>query len=387
MNPLSLRRRLVYGVGFAAILWLGIEGLSRLIWGPPPPSDMVVRMSQCALVIGAEQSMLDCKPGEHADLRFPTQPEADIPRVVFLGGSSVRETHIQSAVTNFPMEVAKLLPSVEVLNLGVPGMGAANVAVLASQLEAISPDLVVMYTGHNDYSSDVFHGAIRATRLWMLPVYRLLASSWVHGALARRARGTPRHERPQGLVIPTSDTLAGDVRDAVDARFEADLRLAVELSPAPVFLCTLLRNPAVPPTGVLTKDQPECADQLNKLVQLQLDARAQSAAARTACGESSITAWWQSVAHRSAQQTPEAIEAWYRSLDTDAIPLRAPPSADRIIRTIANETGATLVDLEQALGPLPPSRLFVDTLHLSPQGAAAVAEVLAAEIDKALSTR
>jgi lysophospholipase L1-like esterase len=384
MPSIPARRRLIYGPIVAAVVWVAIEGLCRLVFGPPPPSDMVVRMSQCRIDVGEAQSRLDCDPGEHADVAFPTVPDLGRPRVVFLGGSSVRETHDPNATTNFPLEVGRQLQNIEVLNFGVPGLSTANVAVLASQLAPIRPDLVVIYSGHNEYSSDVFHGAIQGTRLWMLPVYQLLAKSWVHGALARRPRGTPRHERPQGLVIATSDDLAYRVRGAVEARFRSDLTLAIQQSPAPVLVTTLLSNPSIPPTGVLTSGQPECAHHLGKLQERHGDAQAKARRSEAVCGEASITYWWRSQALRSHGKTREAVAAWYRSLELDAVPLRAPPSGNNIIRTVAAQAGASLADLEQTLGPLPEDRMFIDTLHLSATGAERVAGALVPAITAAL---
>lgn len=76
--------------------------------------------------------------------------------------------------------------------------------------------------------------------------------------------------------------------------------------------------------------------------------------------------------------------AWYRSLDLDRLPLRAPFSADRIIRQVAAETGATLVDLEASYGPWADPRWFVDTLHPSAQGARIIAARLAPVVRREL---
>ena len=65
--------------------------------------------------------------------------------------------------------------------------------------------------------------------------------------------------------------------------------------------------------------------------------------------------------------------------------MRAPPDADRVIREVAAETGATLVDLEQQLGPVADGRYFVDTLHLSSAGAEAVATAFVPHIQAVLS--
>ena len=90
------------------------------------------------------------------------------------------------------------MPGVEVLNFGMPGMQAAGVAVLASQLDAISPDLVVIYSGHNDYNNDVFLGKIGGVKLWMIPVYQWLAKSWAYATLNRGSVPSAHKQRGRG---------------------------------------------------------------------------------------------------------------------------------------------------------------------------------------------
>ena len=384
MRKLSIRRRLLYGLLASSVLFIGGEKVARQSLGPPPPSGVLARISACQIVVSGESAALDCEPGGQSDVRFPTRPTRGVPRVVFLGGSSVREPHIGGGKVNFPSMLKSRLEGVELVNLGVPGMQAANVAVLSSQLAAISPDLVVIYSGHNDYNNDVFLGKVGGVKLWMIPVYRWMAKSWAYAALSRGTRPTALQQRARGGLIGTTDTLALEVRASVDARLESDLSLAVEKSPAPVLLATLLRNADDRPAGVLVSDRPQCEAALPYLGPDGSSARGKSERAQRDCPDTSISAWWASVALRAEGRTAEAASAWYASLALDPVPLRAPASADTVIRTVAASTHATLIDLEQILGPMPPRSLFVDTLHLSPAGAAAVADVLAPVIRTAL---
>ena len=56
-----------------------------------------------------------------------------------------------------------------------------------------------------------------------------------------------------------------------------------------------------------------------------------------------------------------------------------------MMREIAADSGARLVDLEQQLGPVADGRYFVDTLHLSSAGAEAVATALVPHIEALLA--
>ena len=373
---LSARKRLVFGLATAALA-LGLFELgARLVMGDPPPSDMVARISQCRVTSVDDTGWLDCQPGNMEDVSAPLAPDPERPRVVFLGGSSVRESHVKGRPT-FAAAVAERLPGIEVLNFGATGMTVANVARLSSELELLQPDLVVIYSGHNDYNGDVFRGSIQGTRLWMVPVHRFLEKSWLHGLLARRAQGISRDDRPKARVMTVDDGLALELRSDIDARYAHDLELAVTESPAPVVLCTLLRNPDYPPSGVYAPDHPDCPDRLPGLEGPTTQHAQRVEQSEAACGEASITWWNRARAHAARGDDAAAVEAWYASLDADALPIRAPHSADPIVRAVAERTGARLVDLEQTLGPLAEPALFTDTLHFSAAGTEAIADVLA----------
>jgi hypothetical protein len=80
-----------------------------------------------------------------------------------------------------------------------------------------------------------------------------------------------------------------------------------------------------------------------------------------------------------------AVAAWHRSMELDPLPLRAPMSADDIIREVAAQADAELVDLAAELGPLPDPGLFSDTIHFSEAGTRRLAEHLAPRIRRQLA--
>ena len=132
-------------------------------------------------------------------------------------------------------------------------------------------------------------------------------------------------------------------------------------SPAPVLITTLLRNFSDRPAGVVLDGVPAREGTLPHLGIDGSSARGKWELAQRDCPGTSIAHWWAAQAYADAGQREQAVEAWYASLLTDPVPLRAPPDADRVIREVAAETGATLVDLEQQLGPVADGRYFVDT--------------------------
>ncbi len=151
-------KKALLGILVALLLLAGVEVGAHVLFGVPPGYDAYDRLNYCRLQDAGAQVVLSCDGG--MDVRtFPRQH--DRPRVVFLGASSVWEPPGAS----FPDKVASRLPGVDVLNLAVPGIKVASVLRIASDLELLTPDLVVVYAGHNEYSQDVFTGRITASRL------------------------------------------------------------------------------------------------------------------------------------------------------------------------------------------------------------------------------
>ncbi|MEC7946307.1 MAG: hypothetical protein VX265_01995 [Myxococcota bacterium] len=354
-------------------LWL------RATRGPPPPHDNLARISQCWIARQGAQAGLRCHPATEANIDVAATPER--PRVVVLGGSSVRETWDlgPGRKANFTDVLQRRHPELEFVNLGVAGLGAGSMARVASELDALSPSAVVIYSGHNDYNGDVFNGRISGVSLWAAPLYRLMAASWLHAELFRQRRDVPRKD-PGAFINAVETGVALEIRPDVDQRFHDDLALAVSESPAPVVLSTLLRNPGWPPSGHDVRGRPGCARRLEELRRAGGDAARALVGVEQDCGEGAVTEWLRFRVALQARDDAAASLHWTRSLDLDALPMRAPATADAIIRAVAEEEGARLVDLAAEHGHRAPRTWFTDTLHLSETGA----EVIADGIEPAL---
>lgn len=407
----STLRKLGYGLFTAGAALLFVELLAHRTLGDPPELDAVRRVALCSLREEGGRAWMECATTERDLFAVPTAKGAR-PRVAVLGGSSVRDPFKPTPGDDFPDHLQRRLPEVEVLNVGKAGMSMSGVAWLAGQLEALEPDLVVLYEGHNDYAQTVFRGAIRGARPWLLPVQRILSASWIYAWLAGTELGsdpTPAPRKPgvpgaldphrpplcdtvlaspsarRGVLVVQDDT-ALRVRDQVTARYRDDLRTAIRSSPAPVVVSTLLRNFDYPPQGVLAEDDGACTMALPCLTHEALgdwDARATYSA--RVCGEdAAVTLWLRAHALAEAGKTAEATETWRRSLAADPVPLRAPYEADVLVRQAAAEEGARLLDLEPIAGAMPPGRLFTDTLHPSTEGAALIAATLEPVVREAL---
>jgi lysophospholipase L1-like esterase len=383
-------KKALLGIIVALGFFLAGEATAHLMLGAPPPTSALIRIQVASLVMDGATARLAHAIDPRQDMTVVVD-KGDKKRIIVIGGSSVRHTYTASPEGNFPTHLARALPDMDVVNFGSPGQSTVGLSKLVRELAPLEPDLVVLYTGHNDFSAALFQGSVQAPIFWLLPVYGVLGKSWLYASLERRTRPLlqPTPGQPDHRVIATADDLALRSRDDVLENYETGLRTIIRGSPAPVVLSTLARNFDTPPTGALTKGHPNCAsfiEVFNDKSYRPDPSRATSRSAQ-ACGEdAALTAWLFAQAARNDGRTAEAAHHWQRSLDADPLPLRAPATADAVIRAVAADEGAVLVDVEAALGPILGGALFLDTLHPSPEGAARLAEVMAPTIREALAT-
>jgi hypothetical protein len=176
-------RRPLLGLLVGVALLLSAEGLTRLLAGPPLVP-VVVRMPDGSEGL-FEGEPLRPKLSEHAAW-WPAGPKDPArPRIVMLGGSSLAgPPHDARLAAN---QLAAILDA-EVVNLGVGGMDSGHLLAELPGVAALEPDLVIVYSGHNDLGNAVFsrrfagRGAVAMARarqvLGHSRIFELLEASW-----------------------------------------------------------------------------------------------------------------------------------------------------------------------------------------------------------------
>lgn len=369
---MSRTRKLILGTSVALAL-LGVVELGHYVaLGPPPAPFHVARVSGTELVSDGDGMRLAHAVDPRMDVHIPAAHQ--LPRVIALGGSSVRNPGPDA--NNWPWQLQRELPEVEVVNLGSPGQTMGGVAGLMADIEALSPDLVLVYSGHNDLSQLVFSGTVSAQRDWMLPVWKVLAGSWIAYHLTPQGSADLMDPNRRAALAFADNDRALELHPDLIERYEEDLRRALERAPAPVVLSTLLRNFDQGPQGLLTKD-PACQAEAETVPMNRPDRPAERAVRLEAvCGETAVGSWL--MAHDALARGDDELARtlWYRSLAADPYPLRATAQTDTVIRRVAEQTGTPLVDLEARIGPLVTGDHFIDTLHPSSSGARLIASEL-----------
>jgi lysophospholipase L1-like esterase len=120
--------------------------------------------------------------------RFLCEKPAGTRRVVLLGGSSVQGFMLQDAQT-IPSRLEVRLRArgggtVEVINAGVAGYNTLQIRRMMPEVWDLSPDVLVLYAGHNDYA---YYPAVEAA-LRASPVLRTTRSTGDNIALWRWMR-------------------------------------------------------------------------------------------------------------------------------------------------------------------------------------------------------
>jgi lysophospholipase L1-like esterase len=300
---------------------------------------------------------------------------------------------------------------VEVVNCGVPGIASWQVRQIADEIAAYQPDVVIVYTGHNDWiipgpeAVDPLSRHLSGLRLYQLAVVwndalrrwwygpidegRLRDKGEAFGSLRDRARGR--------------STLTKREREWTAARYADNLRAIVaraQSAGARVLLASLGQNLSDFPPGA-SRHRPglsgaerdrwraevEAADRLRRAGDcpgalahldqaLAIDARpALVQYARGKCLE-------------ALGRFDEARAAYVLASDLDEAPLGAPSQFNTILFAVARETGAEFVDVAGALDRrsehgLVGSELFVDHVHPTVEGHFEIARALAAALGSA----
>jgi hypothetical protein len=216
------------------------------------------------------------------------EPEVVLPpksarrRVLLLGGSNVRrlaEGYLEQRLTELSPSDH---PGWEVFNLGREGYGSERVAILARQAMVTEPDVVVIYSGHNEFIERRFATELdesmgswergASTALSRLRTFRWLKSLWAR-------EPAPTHSSADDERTPEKFQL--EVQSFRDLTWDGTLRYLeayrrnlsrmaeqIQEAGAQVLLCTLVSNDFAPP--VLTNPPPALSEELaSKLVKLR----------------------------------------------------------------------------------------------------------------------
>ena len=331
--------------------------------------------------------------GEHF---FVEPAPANRYRVVFVGASTVQgfpHPRRLAASSFLQVMLSDAWPEreVEVVNLGITSIASFAVAQVVEDALVLSPDLVVVYTGHNEFYG--LYGSGRNQRLQYF-LRQLHLTHLVDGLLG----GIGSRDEPTDLIKMAAARGEVPLRDPGRAMAEQNLRdnlrrvsRLCERAQVPLVLCTIVANDAgFAPVGLTEGDEvwksrvEQAAQVLTRGYVAPEDAEDALQQLEQAAALSSEHAWLWYLQGRALERLgrdAEARRAFRKARDLDTMPWRAPTAHNAVIRAVAKEHGAVLADVEAAFADAAPAQgvgweWMVDHVHFSVAGQALLARTV-----------
>lgn len=328
---------------------------------------------------------------------FATPKPAGEFRIFALGGSTVqgRPYATETSFTSWlelSLQAAAPKRSWSVINCGGVSYASYRVAAILDEVLAYEPDLVILYTGHNEFLEDrtyrgwkrVPRGAARALstagELRIVQLGRQVASRLVQSEPAGPHRWVPpaevdaRLDHVAGLEAYVRDA---DWREAVLAHFDLSFRQMLErcrTADVPVIICTPVSNLRNTPPFKVTTAPGLSAAELQAVTRAwgviqdpDRDAEQRIASCRQLLRIDPQHAGAAYVLGRLLldRQDVEQAAHWLTvARDWDVCPLRAPTEIIQIVHQRAVEADAPVVDVVARCSLLADAGLVGDDLLL-----------------------
>lgn len=357
MDAIVLMKRVLYSILPTLLLLLAMEFTARLYERMNPP--MIVDLGQgfteeSRLFEPDGDGFMTTNPNKlynFRESRFTLEKPEDTYRIVVLGGSSIfrLDAHLEA----WPERLAPLYPGydqVEIINCGGSSYGSHRLVLVAAEILAYDPDLILLYTGHNEFGEVeqltlANLGGVGVQRsLGMSALYRI-----VRDAVARRRIAVMRQDaadqaladtHPDAARAAAHDFTPVEIEERMVA-FERNLERIVALSRdagVPLIMGTVPSNLIYPRVTVeVLKEE------------------------------------WPAVDAHYAQGEWEAGSALAGEILMDAGLSQSTDRENAIIRAVASRLSLPLADVEAAVIAAEPHHvsgetLFEDHCHLNDQG-------------------
>ena len=366
--------------------------MARLGWGEPIP-ELVAQLPDGSAQF-FERTETTIKPVYqmiHQEGHINIEPSPTVPRVIWLGGSSIRGGNPHQPKEEEVAHQVGAMLGIETVNLAAPGMDSGLIGGVLPQAIELDPDAVVIYTGHNDIGNSVYTNRYNDARIiWTARLRMVLGKLRMFQLLEATLRGR------EVVRFPTPEQhnrfrMTYTKRKAIRQRFKERLTTTIRTlreHDIPVVVATVISNPIAPSLEWTCPDA---------LAQLDLphhraeafDVRMLSAEAVEAqlkeTGKCHDLLWLKARLNDDREAAMETLE---QLRDDDSLPVRADRKTIEVIRETALSEDAQLVDIAsiaRSVGQgIEPPEWFNDPVHFSPPGQQAVAAMFAPVLAQSL---
>ena len=347
------------------LFFAALEGAARVfeLWRPPLPVDLGQGFDENSRLFvpkAGNPLVFQTNPRKAVSFNhqeFRRRKPADTLRVFVLGGSSVKYLDYELPLLEDRLEEA--LPryaQVEIINCGGLSYGSHRLVLIAAEVLSYAPDLVLVYSGHNEFEE---LEQLDLAGLDLLPVQRLLD----HSALYRLLRDRIASHRIAGLEQDRAR------RDVVDSIPDASKAWRHEFSEEEVAerMAAYRAN--------LTKIIEMCRERGVPVIIGTVPSNLVKPALPGEAGEA-----YEAVLELFARERFEEGRALAQRILAGAIRHQASDKENAIIRDLAREYDIPLADVEAAVtaaepNHIPGETLFNDHCHLNPTGNKILARV------------
>lgn len=337
-------------------------------------------------------------PGFSDQYAFYSPKDTDTVRIVLVGGSAIKgfpQTRRFAASAFLKEMLSDVWPdrTVEVINLGTTAVASFPVREFLGQALAYEPDLVIVYSGHNEFYGA--YGVASSNQAGSTPVMlkfqhqlRGLAIVQAFGRLVQYLRGAESPSLMETMVGQDFISAESWKREAAANLLYTHVGSMITMcqeNSVPVLVCTLAGNErdlapigsgrtAVddenPVDAAVIRHRTEPEKLIDVLLAL-LQRRPDDAKAHFHLGR----------AYTWTGEPEKAQRHFVQARDLDTMPWRATSALQQSIRRAVEERGATLCDVEQAFRSRSPGgsigwELMDDHVHPSLQGQALLARTI-----------
>ncbi len=378
-------------------------------------SDWVSQGNGLRGAAGSREGRVFLRPGFRPARFSREKPERGL-RIFALGGSTTFGAYV-GPESAFPgllqQELARRLPerSIEVINLGCPGWASDRVANLMPTLVGLEPDLIVVYSGHNEMLAGdvgVHAGLSAAQRLRALLLRRSVLFAWLNHAIGSTLRNyetellreeTLALEAGQALVwnpwsLPAARRRAPrpDFERRAALRYERNLERMVDSAEAariPLLLLVPVSNLLYPPVIAAAEGNRRRFEAAMEAGEAAL-ARGRAGLARLHFAEALAASPGHGRAHHALGRAWLALDApgrarseLRRARDLDVRPHRMTSRLEGVLLEVSGREGVARVDLrphfDDSLSVSGAAQLFADHLHPTRAGHARIVAALLPE--------
>jgi lysophospholipase L1-like esterase len=330
-------------------------------------------------------------------------------RVFVLGESSVYGIPYEppySFAAFLQKRLAAALPDrvVEVVNCGVPAIASWHVRRIGLEVMQYQPDVVLVYAGHNDYTTREMPEPGRwmrqlvEQRTFQLAVWGSESlRQWWSGPFDKGLALDPAQPFLMGARATGASTMTAAERREIPERFARNVRDLIDAAKrvgAVPMVASVGQNfrdwapsawrhtPALAPADAARWGQHWVAGEQKRKANDCAGAIAEYDAAIAADPHPAIVHFGRAKCLDRLGRWEEAREAYRRASDLDEVPMGVPTSFNAVVRRTARDAGAVFVDVARRLDDDSPHRLlgnevFMDHLHPNLLGNERIAAIIA----------